>query len=688
VSPTRQNEWVAQRLPHITELNNPTNPRTLMQSNQILSTLRSVPLFQHLTEADLRPILQQTTVSHFLAGDIVTRAGESGAEMHIILEGNFELFARSERIDFEKKLANLGPGDYFGEIALLTGERRTASIRAVTGGQTLVLHKEQLGALLERAPAAALALCRGMASYVVQLRAAQSHSGETIVPFIDLDDHPQAKEFYSLIPPRVSLLCRAAAYRRQGDEIGVALVDPHDESLRAFIRQVLRQFRVAFAAISERDFDRYRDVYLGQLQKEVISEEAVAQLTYVNRDGVAAPLGQHETDLLLQDVLGQAIRFGASDVHFEPGVTKGRVRLRIDGNVVSRLKVLGELDITCKRLPQDGRFSISAASQEIEMRVAVTPCHGGEKVVLRLLNPSQQMALHHIVLVNPVALLIKEMFLSPSGLVLVCGPTGSGKTTTLYAGLNELWKESQAINIVTVEDPVEYHLEQATQIGVNRAVGLDFPHILRSVLRQDPDIILIGEIRDTESAEIALEAATTGRLVLSSLHTDFALEAIARLRNLQAKSYLVANALRGVISQKLVPRVCKNCARPVSPDDRHIVRLHQLGIFNSSSPGELVRGGGCDLCRSLGEIGRVAAFEILSVTDALRNLIEESASREEMNSALDAHSFVSMQRYSRFLLEEGIVAPERIAEIFPTKRFSETVDALSQKLTDQSGPSR
>jgi type II secretory ATPase GspE/PulE/Tfp pilus assembly ATPase PilB-like protein len=512
-----------------------------MQTNQILSALRSVPLFQNLTEADLRPILQQTTVGRFSAGDIVCREGEPGAEMHVIVEGDFQLFMRSEQLDFEKELARLGPGDFFGEIALLTGERRSASIRAVTAGRTIVLHKEQLNALLERAPATALALCRGMAGYVVRLRAAQSHAGETIVPFINLDDHPEVKKFCALIPPRVSLLCQAVAYQRDGDDIGVALVNPHDESVRAFIRQALRQFRVAFAAISERDFERYRVIYLGQLQKEVIPEESVERLGYVNRDGAEETFGQHETGLLLQDVLRQAIRFGASDVHFEPGVVKGRARLRIDGNmfpfaepipmklfphVVSQLKVMGELDITCKRLPQDGRFSIRTADQEIEMRVAVTPCHGGEKVVLRLLNPSQQMALNHLVLANPVALLIKEMFLSPSGLVLVCGPTGSGKTTTLYAGLNEVWKESQAINIVTVEDPVEYYLEHATQIGVNRAIGLDFPHILRSVLRQDPDIILIGEIRDAESAEIALEAATTGHLVLSSLHTDFALEAI------------------------------------------------------------------------------------------------------------------------------------------------------------------
>jgi type II secretory ATPase GspE/PulE/Tfp pilus assembly ATPase PilB-like protein len=262
--------------------------------------------------------------------------------------------------------------------------------------------------------------------------------------------------------------------------------------------------------------------------------------------------------------------------------------------------------------------------------------------------------------------------------MLVCGPTGSGKTTTLYAGLNELWKESQAINIITVEDPVEYHLEQATQIGVNRAVGLDFPHILRSVLRQDPDVILFGEIRDAESAEIALEAATTGHLVLSSLHTDFALEAIVRLRNLQAKSYLLASALRSVISQKLVARVCKNCAKPVPADDRHIARLHDLGILEPEKPVGLSRGSGCDLCRSLGEIGRVAAIEVLSITDQLRNLIEKSSSWDEMNAALDGHSFISMQRYSRFLLEEGIVAPERIAEIFPSKRFSESVNGLEK----------
>jgi type II secretory ATPase GspE/PulE/Tfp pilus assembly ATPase PilB-like protein len=374
---------------------------------------------------------------------------------------------------------------------------------------------------------------------------------------------------------------------------------------------------------------------------------------------------------------------GASDIHFEPGVPVGRVRLRLDGKMMplpepvparvfnqalSRLKVMSELDITEKRLPQDGRFPLRVGDRQIDVRVAVTPCQGGEKAVLRVLDAAQnRWDLENLILSRPVALLVKELFLSHSGLVLVCGPTGAGKTTTLYAGLEALWNDSHAVNIVTAEDPVEYQLGYATQIGVNRAIGLDFARVLRTILRQDPDVILVGEVRDEESAAIALEAATTGHLVLSSLHTDSALEAVTRLRNLQVKPYLLAAGLRGVVSEKLVPRVCKNCVAEVPADDHQVARLREAGILPADWSKPLSRGRGCDVCRSEGEVGRVGVFEVLDVNDRLREAIEANAQSTEMREALTSPFFVPMARYARYLLEEGVVSPERIREIFPTR---------------------
>jgi type II secretory ATPase GspE/PulE/Tfp pilus assembly ATPase PilB-like protein len=341
---------------------------------------------------------------------------------------------------------------------------------------------------------------------------------------------------------------------------------------------------------------------------------------------------------------------------------------RLFAQVISRLKVMSDMDITNRRLPQDGRFNLKAGSRELEVRVAVMPCKGGEKAVLRTLDPARHtLSLNELVPSQPVEMQIRESFLQPTGLVLVCGPTGSGKTTTLYSGLSEIWRGSNTWNIVTIEDPIEYQLDFATQIQVNRAVGLDFQHILRSVLRQDPDIILVGEIRDQDSAELACEAGTTGHLVLSSLHTDNAMDAIVRLRQLGVRPYMIANALKCVVAQKLVPKVCPKCAQPVTldPDDRD--RLVALGVIDAAWTGTVYKPQGCDACRFTGTKGRVGVFEVLVVNPKLRDAIERSAPYAEMQAAVSHDDFIPMARYARFLLENKMVSVDEIRRLFPVR---------------------
>ncbi|MGE3809122.1 MAG: ATPase, T2SS/T4P/T4SS family, partial [Gemmataceae bacterium] len=580
-----------------------------MDPETTISRLRAVELFKEFPESELRQLATGFSERSFQKDEVVVREGDPGAELFIILEGDFQVFLRQESLGFEKELALLGPGGYFGEVALVAGGNRLASVRALTSGRALVLTRQHLLDLLTRVPTLALALCRGMADYLARARVGQSSFA-----YVNLDDYPKLREFHSLIPARISSYCQALAVDRDGDKVTVAMVQPHDERARSFLRNVLRQYRVEFVATSERDFERFSGLVHGAAQTEPSYDGE--PLIFINTEGDEEPLGQHETASLLQKVLGHAIRHGSSDVHFEPGTHDARVRLRIDGNmltlpetvssklfvqVVSRLKVMSGMDITHKRLPQDGRFPLKIGNRQVEVRSSVMPCQGGEKVVLRLLDPVQRkLDLDSLIVSKPVSILVKELFQAPSGLMLVCGPTGSGKTTTLYAGLNAIWDESQAVNIMTVEDPVEYHLDFTTQVSVNRAVGLDFPQILRSVLRQDPDVVLVGEIRDPESATIALEAATTGHLVLSSVHTDFVLEAINRLRNLHAKSFLLASALRGIVSQRLVPRLCRNCAVPVADDDEHLLKLRELEILEPGWTGQLQRGRGCEMCRHQG----------------------------------------------------------------------------------------
>ena len=331
------------------------------------------------------------------------------------------------------------------------------------------------------------------------------------------------------------------------------------------------------------------------------------------------------------------------------------------------MKVLAEMDTTRIRRPQDGRFVLYVDDRRMEFRVTVSPCHGGEKIVLRVVAPSKQMGeLSNLILDPPLQQLARDLFENPSGLILVTGPSGAGKTTTLYAALSSIVARDGAISIVTIEDPVEYDLPFATQIQVNRDAGMDFPVILKSVLRQDPDVILVGEIRDRESAAMAAEAATTGHLVLSSLHTYSALEAIVRMRDLRVEPYLIAAGLKGVITQQLVPRLVPGCTEAVPPHDPAVQRLIELGIWSDQTPGTLLRGRHAPDIPLGGEQGRVAIFEMLSVTPALSAAIDRSSPMGDMIACLDATCFASFGDYARFLLAEGLVAPERIAAVVPS----------------------
>ncbi len=647
-------------------------------STDLVSRMRVIGLFKEFNDETLQHLADGVRERIFKPGDLFFREGDPGEELYCVVDGELQMYVTQPALGLEREVRRIGPGGYFGEIAVLTGRPRLASVRALTAGRAWALSRSHLVELVQRIPMVGLALCRGMAGYLEQAR-----REVVVVPFVALEDYSGVDELQALLPPRVAALCQAIVIARDADHVRVALVDPHDEKIRSFLENVLRSYRLEFAAIAEDDYKRHRDSLQGALALPPVEK---IDLSYIDAEGKAQSLGHHETADLLQRVLGQALASGASDVHFEPGVEAGRVRMRVEGNmfpldhaiapkvfthIISRIKVMSELDITNHRLPQDGRISLQAGARRVETRVSITPCQGGEKVVLRLLDPQRRKPeLNGLMHSRVVAGLARDLFVSPSGLVLVCGPTGSGKTTTLYAGLHELWETDQTINITTVEDPVEYHLEFATQIGVDRVIGLGFPQILRTILRQDPDVVLIGEIRDEESAAIAVEAALTGHLVLSSLHTDFALDAIARLRNLHVKPYLLAAALRGVICQRLLPRICAACAQPLAASDAQIGLLESQGILEPSWTGTAHRGQGCDICRGAGELGRAGAYEILTVSDQMRDLIERNAPWSEMSDALTPQTFLPMIRYARFLIEEHLASPERIRELFPKRQFA------------------
>ncbi len=349
-----------------------------------------------------------------------------------------------------------------------------------------------------------------------------------------------------------------------------------------------------------------------------------------------------------------AIKLGASDIHIEPGPSDLCVRMRIDGVlrdyvrlprwmrkvIVGRFKVLAKLDIAQQRLPQDGRIQARTSDRRVDMRLSTLPTHFGEKAVMRLLGSSGTPALDALGLSAEELVLIDDAVSQPQGLVLVTGPTGSGKSTTLYSMLRR--RQSREVNIVTIEDPIEYQITGVSQVQVDARAGLTFASCLRAILRQDPDVIMVGEIRDLETAEIAFQAALTGHLVFSTLHTNGSVAAVERLLDLGLKPLLVASATTCVVAQRLARRTCMNCREPYVPSAAALrkARIEPAGRL-------FLHGRGCEVCGQTGYSGRVGVFEILRLTPRLKDLISRQAPESEIRSAATAAG-------TRFLLADAL----------------------------------
>jgi general secretion pathway protein E len=377
---------------------------------------------------------------------------------------------------------------------------------------------------------------------------------------------------------------------------------------------------------------------------------------------------------LLNLILTEAIQQGASDIHFEPYEDRLRVRYRIDGvlqnrhspaqefqtQLLTRIKVMAKLDIAEHRLPQDGRIKLKMGRREIDFRVSTVPVAGGERIVLRILDKGNViLGLDAIGMLPTVFEEFRRLISHPEGIVLVTGPTGSGKTTTLYSAICELYNEQT--NIMTIEDPVEYNLKGIAQIGVRPKIKLTFAAGLRHILRQDPDIIMIGEIRDAETAEIAIQASLTGHLVLSTLHTNDAPSAITRLVDMGVEPYLLSSTIIGVLAQRLVRRICSDCKTPYQPSERE---LQSLGLDKTSlEHGHLYQGKGCKACFETGYRGRHGIYEMMTVNNAIKRQIVKSPDAIELRRiALDT-GMVSLLAHGSELARQGITSAAEVLRV-------------------------
>jgi type IV pilus assembly protein PilB len=434
-------------------------------------------------------------------------------------------------------------------------------------------------------------------------------------------------------------------------------------ALEANIREFSQKYQSEEVAVDE------FLVSLKESDVEVIEREGVEDslITDLDRMVEGSPIIN-----LVNLALLSAIRDGASDIHIEPDRKKTRVRYRIDGvlrelmsppagmhaAIISRVKVIGKMDIAEKRLPQEGRVHIVAEGREIDLRVSSMPTILGEKVVLRILDKTAlNTDLEKLGFRQDTLQLFRRMLLRPHGILLVTGPTGSGKTTTLYSALDLLRTVER--NIVTVEDPVEYQLDMINQIQVQDQVGLTFSRALRSILRQDPDVIMVGEIRDADTARVAIQAALTGHLVLSTLHTNDCPGSLTRLMDMGVEHYLVASALNGIVAQRLARTVCPNCKTSYYPPP---AVLAQAG-WTDARPRAFQRGEGCQQCHDSGFRGRLGIYEVMEIDDEIRGLIHNRAAEQSVRKCLRAKGHLDLRQEGLRVVEDGRSTLEEVLRV-------------------------
>ena len=498
------------------------------------------------------------------------------------------------------------------------------------------------------------------------------------IPFIDLKRYHFKPEVVRLIPETHARRFRVMALEDGPEGLLIGMAEPTDIFAYDELARILHQpLRLAVVKESELlktiDLVYRRTAEISGLAAE-LEQEMSAYDVDINELAAAEQLTDAPVVKLLQSMFEDAVQVNASDIHIEPDEKELRIRFRLDGvlrvqtttdrrianALVSRLKLMAGLDIAEKRLPQDGRCNVRIRDKNVDVRLSTLPVQYGESVVMRLLNQATGILdLERVGMPKVILERFRRLIQSPHGMVLVTGPTGSGKTTTLYGALKELNKP--AFKIVTVEDPVEYRLHGINQVQVNTKIDLSFGRVLRSVLRQDPDIILVGEMRDQETVEIGMRAAMTGHLVLSSLHTNDAISAALRLMDMGAEPYLVAASLRCVVSQRLVQRICESCAEPEALTPAMTAVL-QAELGERMATLKFKRGRGCPHCNNTGYQGRVGVYELLEMDDALIKALHAGPG-EFAQAAKRQPGFQSLRRSSIALAAQGITTMEQVMRV-------------------------
>lgn len=658
-----------------------------------ISCLKSIELFKDLKEDDLQKIAEKLTEKVYPPNSVILKEGSSGDTMYFIKEGAVEVKRKEPYLGINLTVTTLGKGECFGEMALLNETPRSATVLVTTQTTVLLcLHKNNFYKIMLQHPSMAIFLTKVLAK---RLEETNAQKGLDFIFLARLKPDPNV---LMLIPEQLINSHKVLPVNYFRNTLTLAMVNPNNLLAIDEIRKFVRGVAIEPVVVAEDDLNRFMENEysriigkesnerqhgksllldsIDSLQADILKEmdlqegfEGDAGVTDLEKEAQAAPMIR-----LANTIVAMAIKKDASDIHIEPMEKAVKIRFRVDGMLreemvlpkkaqlplVSRIKIMSKLDITERRLPQDGRTTLKVSDKSIDFRVSSIPTKFGEKIVTRILDKTNTiLGLDKLITNQNVLALVREMIRRPYGIIYVTGPTGSGKSTTLYSALSEL--NSPDVNISTVEDPIEYDIAGINQVQVNPDIGLDFARVLRAFLRQDPDIILVGETRDTETAKIAVEAALTGHLVFTTLHANDTPSAFMRLMEMGIEPFLISTSVIGVIAQRLVRRICPACKEPFRPDSS------TTRFFGLPDDIELYRNVGCEVCGFTGYKGRIGVYEVLSINDKIRHLVAEGSDTQVIRGEAIASGMKTLKDYGISLLQEGLTT---VDEVIRTVEFN------------------
>ena len=662
--------------------------------NKLVPFLATTDLFRGVDDELLAKIASAMVIQTYPQGVDILEQGAAADTLYFIISGQVVQIHEHTGVGMEQTVGELSVGQAFGELSMLLAEAQSATTRATEETTCALLSAEAFERITTALPQVSMAMARNMAR---QLRSAVPLLGFSST---SLKGRPFNPELYSVLPAAVLEQHQMVPMELEGDTMVVAMTRPNDSAAVDLLRQAMPGVRLRPMICDSNEYDAYlKDVIRPALglfsssgstsvgtstgmridprEIRIISSESPS------RRAAGGEVPGEKVISLFNELIASAVSQRASAVHIEPGSRALKVRLRVEGRLIplsrtltpglhvpliSRLKVIGNMNISEHRKPQDGQASFRIQDRVFDMRIAIIPTNRGEKAVVRVVDPlAAMMPLQEVVASSALQEVVRKVILRPSGGIIVAGPTGAGKATTLYAMVNERLESTPDQSAVTLEDPVQYTLEGACQTQVGSGEGQSCEEMLRGLLKQDPDVVMISLLRDAATAQAALEAALTGQMVLGGVHAEGAIQALMRLRELGCQPFLVSHAVDLSVSQRLVRRICPICKEPTTYRDPVRSSLERAEILAMEESDKLFHGKGCAQCHNTGFMGRVGVMEMLRLDERVREAVSQGVSGKALfDLAVREHAITTFRQYGAFLLRKGLTTPSEILRLFGT----------------------